>query len=122
MRFPPVGAHDLHVTFAEEDGAERWTRDFAGHRFTSVLASRGERIVERFRLLRFHFDLPSDETGLAMLLRRWSFCGVPLPMLLAPRITAREWEEEGAFRFDVAVGLPGIGEIVGYGGRLRRCA
>jgi hypothetical protein len=121
MRFPPEGAHALHVAFAQEEGAQRWTRDFGGHRFASMLTAKGERIVERLGPLRFHFDLPSDETGLAMLLRRWSFCGVPLPMLLAPRIVAREWEEEeGDFRFDVAVGLPGIGEIVGYGGRLSR--
>lgn len=118
MRFPPEGLWPLHVAFAEADGVERWTRDFGGHRFASELSAKGERIVERFGPLRFAFDLPSGPEGLEMRLRAWSAFGLPLPLALAPRIGAREWEEEGHFRFAVAASLPLVGEIVRYTGWL----
>jgi Domain of unknown function (DUF4166) len=119
MRFPPEGRWPLHVAFAEQDGVERWTRDFGGHRFASELSAKGTRIVERFGPLRFAFHLPSGPDGLEMRLRGWSAFGVPLPLALAPRIRAREWEEEGRFRFEVAASLPLAGEIVRYSGWLR---
>lgn len=118
MRFPPEGLWPLHVAFAEESGVERWTRDFGGHRFASALSARGGRIVERFGPLRFAFDLPSGPEGLEMRLRAWSVLGVPLPLALAPRIAAREWEEDGRFRFAVAAALPLVGEVVRYSGWL----
>lgn len=118
MRFPPEGRWPLHVAFAEQGGVERWTRDFGGHRFASELSAKGERLVERFGPLRFAFDLPSGPDGLEMRLRGWSALGIPLPVALAPRIKAREWEEEGRFRFEVEAALPLAGEIVRYSGWL----
>ncbi|WP_256117587.1 DUF4166 domain-containing protein [Shinella lacus] len=120
MRFPPEGEHDLHVFFEERDGAERWTRDFAGHAFTSELSQKGDRLTERFGPMRFSFDLPSDATGLTMVMRGWSVLGIPMPLWLAPRSEAREWAEGEDFCFDVPIALPGIGTIVHYSGRLRR--
>ena len=119
MRFPPAGRWPLHVAFAEKEGAERWTRDFGGHRFFSDLSEKAGRLVERFGPMRFAFDLPSGPEGLEMHLRRWSVFGLPLPLVLAPRIEAREWEEDGRFRFSVAVSLPLLGDIVRYSGWLR---
>jgi hypothetical protein len=118
MRFPPSGKVPLHVHFAARGGVERWTRDFGGHRFASELSGRGERIVERFGPLAFHFDISAAEDGLGMHLRRWTCLGLPLPPALAPRIAAREWEEEGRFRFDVAVEVPLAGDVVRYSGWL----
>jgi hypothetical protein len=118
MRFPPEGHWPLHVAFEEREGAERWIRDFGGHRFSSELSQSGPRAVERFGPLRFEFDLPSDRHGLEMHIRRWSALGIPLPLILAPRIEAREWEEQGRFRFAVAVSLPLVGDVVRYSGWL----
>lgn len=118
MGFPPAGHHPLHVAFAERDGVERWTRDFGGYRFASVLSQRGGRLIERFGPLRFHFDLPSDERGLQMVLRRWSFAGILLPLILAPRSAAQEWAEGDRFHFDVPIALPLIGLVVHYTGWL----
>ena len=120
MRFPPEGEHDLHVAFEERNGVERWTRDFAGHCFTSELGQRGNRLVERFGPMRFSFDLPSDASGLTMVMRGWSVFGMPMPLWLAPRSEAREWAEGEDFCFDVPIALPGIGTVVHYAGRLRR--
>ena len=122
MRFPPQGTWPLHVGFAEAGGVERWTRDFGGHLFSSELSAKGPRIVERFGPLRFAFDLPSSPDGLEMRLRGWTAFGIPLPLALAPRISAREWEEEGRFRFEVAASMPAVGEIVRYSGWLAPCA
>lgn len=119
MGMPPAGTTPLHVAFTERDGAERWTRDFGGHRFSSVLSEGKGGVTERFGPLAFHFDLPSDGEGLRMALSGWSAFGVPLPRLLAPRIAAREWQEGERFRFEVEVAMPVIGRIVHYTGWLR---
>jgi hypothetical protein len=116
--FPPTGRWPLHVTFRERDGVETWTRDFGGHRFTSRLAEAGSLICESFGPLRFLFTLEAGESGLAMHLRGWSFLRLPLPRALAPRIAAREWQEQGRFRFDVRVALPVAGPVIGYAGWL----
>ena len=118
MRFPPSGDYPVHVGFTERGGKERWTRDFGGHRFASELAQAGEGVAERFGPLRFAFDLPSDETGLRMVLRRWTLFRLPMPRALGPRIAAREWQEDGRFRFEVGVRLPLIGEVIHYAGWL----
>jgi hypothetical protein len=118
MRFPAAGSHPLHVSFAERDGVERWTRRFGDQAFTSELSECDGHLVERFGPLRFIFDLPSDARGLEMHLRKWSAYGIPLPLALAPRGVAREWEEQGRFRFDVPIALPLVGRIVHYTGWL----
>jgi hypothetical protein len=118
MRFPKAGSCALHVSFAEKDGVERWTRCFGDQSFTSHLSGRDGRLVERFGSLRFLFDLPSDERGLEMRIRGWSFLGLPLPLALAPQGIAREWQENGRFRFDVPISLPLVGLIVHYTGWL----
>jgi len=118
MRFPPTGTYPLHVAFAEREGVERWTRDFGGHRFSSELSEADGFVSERFGPLRFTFALPSSREGLEMRLRRWLCLGIPLPLPLAPRIAAREWEERGRFRFEVQVSMPLVGEIVRYCGWL----
>ena len=120
MGFPPSGSYPLRVAFAASGGKERWTRDFGGHAFSSELSQAGQGVAERFGPLRFAFDLPSDGKGLRMVLRRWSAFGVPMPRLLGPRIIAREWQEDGRFRFEVGVALPLLGEVVHYTGWLAR--
>jgi hypothetical protein len=119
MRFPPPGTHPLHVAFAERDGVERWTRRFGTSVFSSALSEERGLLVERFGPLRFRFELPSGERGLAMRMVGWSCGRVPLPLVLAPRSPAREWQEGERFRFDVPITLPGVGLVVHYDGWLR---
>jgi hypothetical protein len=118
-RFPPPGRYRLHVAFAERDGRERWARDFGGHVFSSELSEKNDLAVERFGPMRFGFALAPKPDGLAMYLRRWSLLGVPLPLFLAPRIAAREWEAENRFNFDVRLSFPLVGSIVHYTGWLK---
>ncbi|MGO4711354.1 SDR family oxidoreductase [Bradyrhizobium sp. 2TAF24] len=116
--FPPEGEHDLHVGFDERDGVETWTRDFGGRMFRSRLSQRGELLVEAFGPLRFGFTLPANGTGLTMRLQRWWLGPLPLPLALAPRSEAREWQADDRFQFDVPIALPLIGLIVHYRGWL----
>lgn len=119
VRFPPAGRYPLHLAFTEDDGVERWTRQFGPHRFASELSEQEGLLTERFGPLRFRFELPSDGSGPRMALRGWSFARLPLPIALAPRIDAREWQEDGRFRFDVRIALPLAGELIHYSGWLR---
>jgi hypothetical protein len=117
--FPPEGEHALHVRLAEEGGSETWSRDFGGRSFASRMGERDGLLVERFGPLRFGFALPVDGEGaLTMVMRRWWFGPIPMPMALAPRAPAREWQEEGLFSFEVSISLPLIGLVVAYRGWL----
>lgn len=120
MGFPPAGRHQVHVQFDESANSELWTRDFGGHRFTSELSEVEGQLQERFGPLRFRFELPRTEGGLAMRLVGWSAFDVPLPLCLAPRSPAIEWDEGGRFHFDVPITAPGVGRLVHYRGWLRR--
>jgi hypothetical protein len=117
--FPRAGQHQLHVHFVEENGTETWTRRFDGQPFRSRLHQRGRWLIERFGPFRFGFDLPSDERGLTMIMRRWWIRPLRLPLTLAPRSLARECEEDECFHFDVPIALPLIGRIVHYRGWLK---
>jgi len=65
------------------------------------------------------FNLVASEETLSMEIVGWSLGPMPLPRSLAPTINAREWvDEQGRFRFDVAIGAPVIGQIVHYRGWL----
>jgi NAD(P)-dependent dehydrogenase (short-subunit alcohol dehydrogenase family) len=118
MGFPPNGSMALRVSFDEHHGAETWTRDFGGTRFSSVLSQQGPNLIERFGPLAFAFGLDTNAAGLSMHIRGWTAFGVPMPRFFGPKIQAREWQEGDAFCFDVAIGLPLIGPIVRYQGRL----
>ncbi len=119
IRFPEAGEHQLHLEFREDHGREKWIRDFSGRRFHSVLAEVDGHLTERFGPLRFTFDLPVSEQGLEMQITRWTAFGIPMPMMLAPRVKASETQDGEDFIFDVAMALPLIGDLVHYKGRLR---
>ncbi len=118
--FPCAGSFPLHVSFSESEGGERWTRQFGRTVFQSSLSEQDGMLTERFGPLRFRFDLPSNEAGLTMVMKGWSASGITLPLALAPRSLAREWEEESRFHFDVPIALPLIGRLVRYQGWLAR--
>lgn len=121
--FPP-GAADVpvKVRFAADGHGETWTRTFATYGFSSrQFAGRGrsERLLcERFGPLTFAMALVAGKNRLSLVLRRWSFLGLPLPMWLCPRSTAYETVEDGRFRFHVEISHPVAGLIVRYRGWL----
>jgi hypothetical protein len=121
--FPPAGADiPVKVSFDIDADGETWTRTFGTHGFSSrQFAGRGrsERLLcEGFGPLTFAMALVLDDNRLRLVLRRWSFLGLPLPMGLCPRSNAYETVEDGRFRFHVEISHPLAGLIVRYRGWL----
>lgn len=120
----PTAAADIpvKVRFDIDDDGETWTRTFGSERFSSrqfAGDSRSERLLcERFGPLTFAMALVAGENRLSLVLRRWSFLGLPLPMWLCPRSTSYETVEDGRFRFHVDISHPLAGLIVRYRGWL----
>ncbi len=122
--FPRAGTSvDVTVRFDIKDGAERWTRTFAGRSFASLqFEGRGksERLLcERFGPLRFGLALVPDGQCLRLVLRRWSAFGVPLPLWLGPWSKSFETVEDERFNFHVEIGHRFTGLIVRYQGWLQ---
>ena len=119
MGFPAAAAEvPVSVWMREEGGVETWRRDFGGSAFSSRLAQRGTLLGERFGPIRFGFTLRREVDGLTMHFQRWWLGPLPLPRLLMPHGTAREYEAEGRFHFDVPIALPLIGPVIHYRGWL----
>ncbi|MGX8011028.1 DUF4166 domain-containing protein [Mesorhizobium sp. ORM8.1] len=121
--FPPAQADTpVKVRFDIDKDGETWTRRFGAHSFSSrQFAGRGraERLlVERFGPLCFAMALVAGDNRLSLVLRRWSFLGLPLPMWLCPRSSSYETVENDRFRFHVEISHPLTGLIVRYRGWL----
>jgi uncharacterized protein DUF4166/saccharopine dehydrogenase-like protein len=124
MGFPPA-AQDIPVTvsFHVRDGREHWKRTFAGHSFASTQEQgrgRFERLLcERFGPINIGMALVVEEDRMRLMIRRWTFCGIALPLALAPRSNACEFaDEQGRFNFHVEISHPLMGLIVDYRGWL----
>ncbi|MBL8525455.1 MAG: DUF4166 domain-containing protein [Betaproteobacteria bacterium] len=119
MQFPPaMNETAVSVNLDIRDGAEIWTRDFGGHRFSSRLSKQGEHLAESFVAIRVRFQLEATAAGINMIAVRWSVLAIPLPRFLWPRIIAREYEQDGRFHFFVESKMPLAGFVVRYRGWL----
>lgn len=123
LRFPPAGKNvSVRVRFVVRNGVEAWTRDFGGVSFTSrqyAGTGRSDRlVVEKFGPLRFSMALLASDSEIRLVLRRWSFFGLPMPMWLCPRQESVETVTDGRFHFNVRIGHPLTGLIVHYRGSL----
>ena len=125
--FPPAAEEvPLTITKTRTEAGEIWERNFGGRVFRSYLtpALDPHRYRERFWLFNYEQDLPVEDGCMRLPVRRGWFLGVPLPTFLLPQSDSREYAQEGAFHFDVALAAPlGGGLIVRYRGQLQpdRC-
>jgi hypothetical protein len=124
MGFPPAGRDvPVTVTFRADAGREHWRRTFGDSAFASVQEpgrGRFERLIcERFGPLCFGLALVLEDDRLRLVLRGWSFAGLPLPAAWAPRSSAFEFADNGRFHFDVEIDHPLMGLIVSYRGWLK---
>ncbi|WP_369040262.1 SDR family oxidoreductase [Stenotrophomonas maltophilia] len=122
--FPAAGEDvPVSVEFAPEAGGERWTRTFAGRRFSSLQTEGTGRnealLVERFGRVSVALALLVEGGHLQLVPRRWSLLGIPLPRCLLPGDNSFESEVDGQFVFDVEIGAPLVGRVVHYRGMLR---
>ncbi len=119
----PRAGEDIPVIVEIEDvtppggpPAQRWSRSFAGRRFSSTLAvGPTGTLRERFGPFRFHLGLVPSTEALSLSVDGWDFCGLPLPKSLAPRADAREsLDATGRFYADIGLTLPVFGLLVRY--------
>jgi hypothetical protein len=97
----------VQVSFEPTARGEVWTRTFGGKAFSSLhTEGRGlsERLLcERFGPLTFGLALVVDREKLLLVVRRWSFFGLPLPPGLAPGGLSYEYAADGRFCFHVEI-------------------
>ncbi len=123
FKLPQVGRDvPVSVTFDIADESEIWRRNFAGRKFLSVQREgrgRSARLIEeRFGPVTVALAVVLDEGRLRLIVRRWSLCGVPMPLWLAPQGDASEFVADGRFQFDVEIRQRFIGRVVRYRGWL----
>jgi hypothetical protein len=124
MGFPQEGKDvPVRVRFRREGARERWQRTFGSRTFSSTQEEglgRFDRLLcERFGPFAFGLALIINNERLALVVRRWSVFGLPLPRALAPRGDAYEHGADERFNFHVEIALPVVGRIVRYRGWLK---
>jgi hypothetical protein len=111
----------LYQRVEEESRGELWRRRFGGQLLVTRVEVRGGLFAERFRGVEVRFALSATPQRLTFEQRRASLaCGplrLPLPAILAPRITAHDepGPSAGSVRFSVVLSLWGR-RLVGYAG------
>lgn len=120
-RMPPAASSvPIKVRFAPlAPGREVWIREFGSSLFLSRLSRQGDCLREWLFPVELDFRLEGSETGVVWHFQRARLLGfLPLPGPLAPRVIAREWAEDGKYRFHAEVSLPLVGFVVRYTGWL----
>jgi hypothetical protein len=124
LGFPAASERcEVEVTKERTAHGERWTRRFDGRPFRSYLSRRpgdGKGILrERFGPLSFVIRLHVADDRVEWPIVSWRFLGLPIPVTLAPKSQTAEFvDEDGRFRFDVAISVPLVGPVVRYRGWL----
>lgn len=120
----PESAADVPVSvrFATEGDTEIWTRNFGGRIFHSAQregrGADGHLLTEIFGPFSVAMALVQDGPKLRMIVRGWRFCGIPLPLFLAPGGDTYEEERDGRFHFHVEIAGRLTGLVVCYTGWL----
>lgn len=115
---PPAHAGAIEVDIDADRDGETWIRRFGRGAMRSRLRERDGLIHERLGPMAFAFALERVDDGLIWRLRSVRALGVALPLSWFDGMHAREFEQDGRYRFDVRAALPGIGLLVHYRGWL----
>jgi len=98
---------------------EQWERHFPSRVMRSLLEYNGKFLVESLGPSKLFFEPIFADGKLSLNLKRMTFCGVPCPRWLFPRVKADETGSGGVLHFDVAAAVPLIGQLVAYKGYLK---
>ena len=123
LSLPPQGADQpLSVTFTPKGDAEIWSRAFGRQRFISVQRAGGTELHETVGPVTLRMSLRPSAEALSLSMIGATALGIPVPRLLLPKISTREYEEAGRYHFEVEAVMPVIGLLVRYSGWLERDA
>lgn len=117
-RLPPAGRGPITVEIATTSARECWTRHVARHAMRSTLWADEGLLCERLGLVEFGFRLTEADGVLVWRVARVRALGLPLPARWFEGVSAREFEADGRYRYDVAARLPLAGLLVHYRGWL----
>jgi hypothetical protein len=122
---PPGPGHVLEVRIHHEAERMVWERRFddGAAAFASVFVPVGHFPDGYWHEMGGPFELHlgvvlDDDGGWHWRTRRVRWRGWPFPKWLLPRVVAHKRFHHGTYDFAVGVRMPGLGEVVGYGGRL----
>lgn len=118
----PGAARRLRVTFERRGAIEVMARHYDDATVTTHQRAAGPAgsglLGERFGPVTVIVRLEASPTALVFVLQDARWLGLKAPRALWPRIAAREFVADGGYRFDVRIGLPLVGSLIHYEGRL----
>ena len=121
----PGPGHTLEVRISHDNERMLWERRFDGgeaafaSRFIPVGQFPDGYWRETSGALELHMGVVlDDDGGWHWRTRRVLWKGLRVPQFLLPRVVAHKRWHQGAYDFAVSVRVPGLGEVVGYTGRL----
>jgi hypothetical protein len=111
--FPPA-AETVPVTviMTAQDGGELWERRFGNKCFWSFLKIKNGKMTERFTPFTFTLGLHVADGQLFYPVASGRLGPLPLPRWFLPISTAREFEADGRFHFDVELRAPLTGGLM----------
>lgn len=116
---PPAGEGPIEVEIVADARRERWTRRVGKHAMPSILWDADGLLCERLGLVNFGFRVSAEDGVIVWRVVRVRALGVvPLPVRAFSGVEAREFEQDGRYRFDVRAALPFAGMLVHYRGWL----
>jgi hypothetical protein len=115
---PAMSEAPLQVEIVAQPMGEQWTRLFGTYPMRSRMWEQAGMLSERLGLVTFGFALEVNDGVLTWRVRRVRALGLPLPAAWFSGVYAREFEQGGHYRFEVAAALPLAGELVHYAGWL----
>ncbi|MEP2717591.1 DUF4166 domain-containing protein [Pseudophaeobacter sp.] len=119
--FPPPGREvGFEIRIQPQDDGQIWSRRFGRNTTTSHLSYDEVQgcAVERFGPIEIDLRLRMQKEALWVDVIGARLFGRPLPRILTPVSTAREFETaDGWFGFDISASLPLIGLLIRYRGR-----
>jgi hypothetical protein len=123
LRFPPAGERvDLALVVEPTAAGERWSRSFGGVALVSEQWQKGGHLIERLGNNEITFALLAEAGALVFQQVRVRMVlgpvGLPMPAILAPKVSARVVDDGGVMRSEIRVELPVLGLLIRYGGRL----
>jgi hypothetical protein len=120
MRLAPAGSDvPTRLEVVVDGDRERWVRHFGSHSLITIQQEQGGLLAEDLGKLRFMFQLTANENGLRFVLRRVKLFSLPLPLWLAPSVSAIVTGRPHGWHVKARIGAPLLGTLLRYHGSLR---
>ncbi len=113
-----TASQPITVCVTEANNSEIWKRQFGKQVMASRQKISKDSIQEGFGPVALILDTFVDKGALIQTCLRSRLLGIPLPRPLEFRVTAREWEQDECFHFDVGIAWANV-SLIRYVGWLR---